>query len=243
MVQGDGALSDKWLHLDREEKAEFFRTHHQLAGAELRAEIETVVRSTYSERRKQEINKTSDWWDEEDVRKAYKDKPEQLNAILSGKNFTCEVRKVKLYEVPVYKTSEINTKESSHEREISTTTKSFLKAEKEKKAARQIKEIAGGEVVKKQKPLNELGMKRLQKLIATVCLAHSKLEEQIAIEEYKTNCPEKMQQKVDLVQAELLACLAEMQLAETTNVLPLRCSHTTYCRSLLFLQLISFTQH
>ena len=125
---GTTGLTDKWAAMSKADKKAFFQTSHELAGEDLKAAIKTVITNTFVDTKTSSFNVDSDWLDEEDLTKAFDQKPEQLAHIkANASTMFCPVRGVKFYEVPKYTTRRSDKAEAVLARDTRVETEQFRK--------------------------------------------------------------------------------------------------------------------
>lgn len=81
----------------------FYEAHGSLRGENLRVKVEEVVQDWKNSTTRVEFNQVGNYMDEEDLKKKYADKPEDLkNILLNARTFWCPVKKKTLYSDPEY---------------------------------------------------------------------------------------------------------------------------------------------
>ena len=107
------ASVDKFSNFDKDKRQKFFRTSHDLMGAQLVAKIEQVVEEDSVSTIKMKLTGTGDWMDSPELAKKYKDKPQQLAAVRKNcRKWQDDQREVKLYEDMKYASE--NPQEDEH---------------------------------------------------------------------------------------------------------------------------------
>ena len=92
---------EAWASISGQEKKEWMAQHKDLAGQGLRKELEHWVSRTVTRKTTAAVGCEYDYFDEADVKEAYKKKPEQIEHILkNAKTVQHAVRGVTLYMVP-----------------------------------------------------------------------------------------------------------------------------------------------
>ena len=95
----DPKVAEDWKDQTPDQRAEFFKDSHELVGGDLAAAIQVRVKEVRRTNFAQSFRGTGKFFDEDDLRDKYKNKPEQLaNVLANAKAFQCPIRDVKLFE-------------------------------------------------------------------------------------------------------------------------------------------------
>lgn len=98
-----GSLVKDFTQVDGPKLQAFYASHSHLRGEGLRVKVEEVVQDWKTSITSMEFNQTGNYMDEEDLRKKYAEKPEDLKNILqNARTFYCPVKRKTLYADPEY---------------------------------------------------------------------------------------------------------------------------------------------
>ncbi len=82
----------------------FYQAHGHLRGEGLRVKVEELVQDWKTSTTRMEFEQEGEFFDEEDLRKKYHDRPETLSNILqNARTFFCPVKRTTMYADPKYK--------------------------------------------------------------------------------------------------------------------------------------------
>ena len=99
-----GNLAADWTKMPEEDKKEFYKNYQSMVGDELLARLQESVTEYKRTSSSVEFTGTGEYYDEEDLKKRYEGKPEQLKNLLANtKTYYCPVKQVWLFEDVTYK--------------------------------------------------------------------------------------------------------------------------------------------
>ncbi len=102
-------LEGLWGDQSVAQRADFFKEHHLSMGHNLEMAVSQLVTASKSHVDTTRFSAEAQWLDEEDVRSKFQGKPQQVESILqNARHMFCPARQVMMYEIPDYKTANIN---------------------------------------------------------------------------------------------------------------------------------------
>ena len=123
--------------MSKEDKLEFYRAHHSSMGEHLAAAVEEVRTKTVATSSSFEVRGVGTFLDEEDLRKKYESKPEQLQSILANaKQVVDHTRGCTLYEDIAYVSKATQSERTDEELKRSISVHEDLKKSKKAKVTK-----------------------------------------------------------------------------------------------------------
>lgn len=116
LVKTRGSLAD-WTTVPDEDKKAFYKECQDKCGEQLVMKMTECILHSTKKSSLAQFNSKGHFMDEEDLKKMYEGKPEQLKSIMeNARKFECPVRKITLYENMEYSSALVDTEERTEER-------------------------------------------------------------------------------------------------------------------------------
>ena len=126
-------LKDDWKEVSAETKQEFLQTHLHFTGEELKKCMQEIVIQSKNNTRFSEFSVLGDWYDEEQLKEKYKNKPEQLaNLFQYARQLTHPTRRCILWEDLTFKSASSEKTEDREETRRTVTSNINIRRAKRK---------------------------------------------------------------------------------------------------------------
>lgn len=207
-------MRDGWAGMSKEQRNQFIAENHKTVGDNLKALVTQTTEHKFMDKMLNAFGAKGKFMDEEDVRTAFVNKPDQLaNILMNARRHTCRTRKVVLYEVPDYESVSLGSRESCKDRTVTVATQDQRKGQKRIQSdPAEDKPPKKAKALKQDPPLNEKNKFKLAKLVEALDETLAAADAQRAHQGYSV-VPGKVKNPFELLNAELLAAKQEVVLA------------------------------